>query len=217
MTFEIEKIIPLLEKEVEGYKVPIVDLIAVQTKDPYKVLVATILSARTKDEVTSKAATRLFKEAPDLAHLAELSEERISKLIYPVGFYKNKAGYLKKLPDELNKKFNNIIPDEVEQLVKLPGVGRKTANVILNTAFGEPTIAVDTHIFRVANRTRLARGKTPLAVEKRLLKFVPEEFLHDAHHWLILHGRYVCKARKPDCPSCVIAELCEYRGKTKAA
>jgi len=148
--------------------------------------------------------------------ILELGEAGLKAYIKTIGLFNSKAANIIKTCRILIDEHDGEVPRTREALEKLPGVGRKTANVILNTAFGEPTIAVDTHIFRVSNRTGLAPGPTPLAVEKRLLKFTAEEFKQDAHHWLILHGRYVCKARKPDCPHCVIADLCEYRPKTRA-
>ena len=141
--------------------------------------------------------------------MANLGEEKIAELIKSIGLYKNKAKFLQQTSQILHQNFNDNVPDDFELLQTLPGVGRKTANVIMNTAFGKPTIAVDTHIFRVANRTGLANGKTPLSVEKNLLKNIPDEFKLNAHHWLILHGRYVCKAQKPLCQTCCVAYLCE--------
>ena len=148
--------------------------------------------------------------------LLDLGVTRLKAYIKTIGLFNSKAENIIKTCRILLEKFDGDVPRTREELESLPGVGRKTANVILNTAFGEPTIAVDTHIFRVSNRTGIAKGKTPLEVEKRLVRLTPDEFKKDAHHWLILHGRYTCKARKPDCPVCVIADLCEYRHKTPA-
>jgi endonuclease-3 len=181
---------------------------------PFELLVAVILSAQATDVGVNKATARLFPDANTPEAILSLGEAGLKERIRTIGLYNSKASNIIKTCRILLDEHGGEVPRTREALEKLPGVGRKTANVILNTAFGEPTIAVDTHIFRVANRTKLATGKTPLAVEKRLVKFTPEEFRRDAHHWLILHGRYVCKARKPDCPNCAIFDLCEYRGKT---
>jgi endonuclease-3 len=182
---------------------------------PFELLVAVILSAQATDVGVNKATARLFPDANTPEAILSLGEAGLKERIRTIGLYNSKASNIIKTCRILLDEHGGEVPRTREALEKLPGVGRKTANVILNTAFGEPTIAVDTHIFRVANRTKLATGKTPLAVEKRLVKFTPEEFRRDAHHWLILHGRYVCKARKPDCPNCAIFDLCEYRGKTQ--
>lgn len=183
-------------------------------ESPFELLVAVILSAQATDVSVNKATAELFRVARTPQAMLDLGIRRLKSYIRTIGLYNNKAENIMKTCRILLEKFDGEVPRTREDLESLPGVGRKTANVILNTAFGEPTIAVDTHIFRVANRTGLAKGKTPLEVERRLIRLTPEAFRKDAHHWLILHGRYVCKARKPDCPSCVIADLCEYRAKT---
>lgn len=183
---------------------------------PFELLVAVILSAQATDVGVNKATAKLYPVASTPRAILELGEAGLKAYIKTIGLFNSKAANIIKTCRILIDEHDGEVPRTREALEKLPGVGRKTANVILNTAFGEPTIAVDTHIFRVSNRTGLAPGPTPLAVEKRLLKFTAEEFKQDAHHWLILHGRYVCKARKPDCPHCVIADLCEYRPKTSA-
>ncbi len=183
---------------------------------PFELLVAVILSAQATDVGVNKATAKLYPVASTPRAILELGEAGLKAYIKTIGLFNSKAANIIKTCRILIDEHDGEVPRTREALEKLPGVGRKTANVILNTAFGEPTIAVDTHIFRVSNRTGLAPGPTPLAVEKRLLKFTAEEFKQDAHHWLILHGRYVCKARKPDCPHCVIADLCEYRPKTRA-
>jgi endonuclease-3 len=182
---------------------------------PFELLVAVILSAQATDVGVNKATRRLFPAASTPADILALGVDGLSDYIRTIGLYNSKAKNIIETCRILLEEHGGKVPRDRDALEALPGVGRKTANVILNTAFGEPVIAVDTHIFRVANRTGLAKGKTPLEVEKRLSRLTPEEFLKDAHHWLILHGRYVCKARKPDCPSCIIADLCEYRRKTK--
>jgi endonuclease-3 len=182
----------------------------------FELLIAVILSAQATDRGVNIATRKLFPIANTPQALLALGEEGLLSYILTIGLYKNKGKNIIATCRLLIEQHGGEVPREREALEALPGVGRKTANVVLNTAFGEPTMAVDTHIFRVANRTGLAPGKTVLAVEKKLLKNVPSEFLQDAHHWLILHGRYVCKARKPNCPACPIADLCSYRRKTRA-
>jgi len=183
---------------------------------PFTLLVAVVLSAQATDAGVNKATPALFKAGPTPAKMAALGEEKIRELIKTIGLYRNKAKNVARLAEILVEEHDSVVPDTREALEALPGVGRKTANVVLNIAFGQPTIAVDTHIFRVGNRTKMAVGKNPLEVEKKLLKVVPDEWKLHAHHWLILHGRYTCKARKPDCPVCVVAELCPYKAKTIA-
>jgi len=183
---------------------------------PFELLIAVILSAQATDKSVNKATPSLFRAANTPAAILALGVAGLSPYIQSIGLYNSKAKNIIATCGQLLEQHAGEVPRLREALERLPGVGRKTANVILNTAFGEATIAVDTHIFRVANRTGLAPGKTVRAVEDKLLKVVPAEFARDAHHWLILHGRYVCKARKPDCPLCVIADLCEYRHKTRA-
>ena len=183
-------------------------------KSPFELLVAVILSAQATDKSVNKATANLFRAASTPAAMLDLGIEGLSTYIKSIGLYNSKAKNIIATCRLLLERHAGAVPRSREDLERLPGVGRKTANVILNTAFGEATIAVDTHIFRVANRTGLATGKTVRAVEEKLLKFVPPEFIRDAHHWLILHGRYVCKARSPACPTCSIADLCEYRHKT---
>ncbi|MGD8999140.1 MAG: endonuclease III [Granulosicoccaceae bacterium] len=184
-------------------------------QSPFELLVAVTLSAQATDVGVNKATAKLFPVAHTPEAILALGEAGLKKYIKTIGLYNSKAANIIKTCKILIDRHNGEVPQNRVALEALPGVGRKTANVILNTAFGEPTIAVDTHIFRVANRTGIAPGKNVLEVETKLLKFVPEEFRLDAHHWLILHGRYVCKARKPDCPGCIIRDLCEYRSKTK--
>jgi endonuclease III len=181
---------------------------------PFELLVAVVLSAQATDKSVNAATRKLYAVANTPAKLIALGPEKLEEFIKTIGLYRTKAKNLIALSRQLIDKHGGEVPRDRESLEALPGVGRKTANVVLNTAFGEPTIAVDTHIFRLANRINLAPGKDVLEVEQKLLKFVPEEFRLDAHHWLILHGRYVCKAQKPDCPRCIIRDLCEFRGKT---
>jgi endonuclease III len=181
---------------------------------PFELLIAVILSAQATDISVNKATSRLFPVANTPEAILALGEEGLKKYIKTIGLFNSKAENIIKTCKLLIEKHHSQVPEHQNELEALPGVGRKTANVVRNTAFGHATIAVDTHIFRVANRTNIAPGKTVLEVEKKLLKFVPEEFRHDAHHWLILHGRYTCIARKPRCGSCVIEDLCEYKHKT---
>lgn len=181
---------------------------------PFELMIAVILSAQSTDKGVNKATAQLFRIANTPKAILKLGENGLKKFIKTIGLYNAKAKNILAACKILVDKFNSEVPQNREALESLPGVGRKTANVILNTAFGQPTIAVDTHIFRVANRTGLAPGKTPLAVEKKLIEYTPREFLKDAHHWLVLHGRYICIARKPRCPICPIAKWCEYPDKT---
>ena len=181
----------------------------------FELLIAVMLSAQATDISVNLATEKLYKVANTPQTILDLGERKLKTYIRHIGLYNSKAANVIKTCKLLVDIHNSQVPRSREDLEALPGVGRKTANVILNTAFGEPTIAVDTHIFRVSNRTRLAPGKTPLAVEKSLLKFVPAEFQQHAHHWLILHRRYTCTARSPKCHECSIFELCEYRGKNK--
>ncbi len=178
-------------------------------RTPFELLIAVVLSAQATDVSVNKATATLYKVADTPKKLLDLGEADLKEHIRRIGLYQTKAKNIIALCRLLLEKHGGEVPAEREALEALPGVGRKTANVVLNTAFGQPTIAVDTHIFRVANRTGLAPGKTVLEVEQKLLKTTPDEFKHDAHHWLILHGRYVCKARNPDCPNCLIRDLCD--------
>ena len=179
----------------------------------FELLIAVILSAQATDVSVNKATEKLFPVANTAQGIVDLGLERLKEYIKSIGLYNSKAQNVIKTCELLIKQYQGEVPNNREALEALPGVGRKTANVVLNTAFGQPTMAVDTHIFRVANRTGLAKGKTPLAVELGLLKNIEPEFLHDAHHWLILHGRYVCTARNPHCSTCIIQDLCEYPDK----
>jgi endonuclease-3 len=180
---------------------------------PYELLVAVVLSAQATDKSVNQATAKLFPATPE--KIVKLGVAGLEPYIKSIGLYPTKAKNVVALSQMILNEHCGAVPQNRAALERLPGVGRKTANVVLNTAFGQPTVAVDTHIFRVANRTGLAPGKDVLEVEQKLLKFTPPEFLHNAHHWLILHGRYVCLARKPDCPKCLIRDLCEYRGKTQ--
>jgi len=180
---------------------------------PFQLLVAVILSAQATDKSVNLATAPLFREAPTPAAMAALGVAGLTPYIQRIGLYQTKAKNVIATCQRLIEHHGGEVPDNREALEALPGVGRKTANVVLNTAFGQPTMAVDTHIFRVANRIKLAPGRTVLAVEQKLLKVIPAEFLHDAHHWLILHGRYTCTARKPKCGDCLIHDLCEWKDK----
>lgn len=180
---------------------------------PFELLIAVILSAQATDISVNKATAKLYPVANTPQALLDLGLEQLKNYIKSIGLYNSKAQNIIKTCELLLEHHQGKVPDQREALEALPGVGRKTANVVLNTAFGQPTMAVDTHIFRVANRTGIAKGKTPLAVEQGLLKNIEPEFLQDAHHWLILHGRYVCTARNPQCSTCLIRDLCEYKDK----
>lgn len=184
---------------------------------PFELLIAVILSAQATDKSVNKATQKLFTVANTPKKIGRLGLAHLKKYIKTIGLYNTKAKNIQQTCKILLQQYQGKVPDDRDKLESLPGVGRKTANVILNTAFNQATIAVDTHIFRVCNRTGLAPGKTPLAVEKTLLKVVPKIYLKDAHHWLVLHGRYTCLARKPKCPECMINALCEYRQKTVLA
>ncbi|MBV1886053.1 MAG: endonuclease III [Parvibaculaceae bacterium] len=185
--------------------------------NPYTLLVAVTLSAQATDVGVNKATDALFKIVQHPSDMVELGEDKVREMIKTIGLYRNKAKNVVGLSYQLLEKHNGEVPDNREALEALPGVGRKTANVVLNTAFGHLTMAVDTHIFRLGNRTGLAPGKNVLEVEKKLLKAIPKHYMLNAHHWLILHGRYVCKARKPECYRCLLVDLCHFKGKTTAA
>ena len=210
---EIKQIYKILKKETKNYKVPVVDLIEIQTKDPFKVLLATILSARTKDETTIKACTKLFKKVQKPEDLEKLTEKEIQKLIYPVGFYKTKAKHLKKLPEILKREFNNQIPDNIDDLLKLPGVGRKTANLVVAVAFQKPAICVDTHVHRIMNRIGYVKTKTPLETEMELRKKLPEEYWTTINSRLVAFGQHLCTPIKPKCHKCPIKNYCHFSQK----
>lgn len=213
MSINLESFILALEQEVVNYHTPIVDLIAVQTRDPFKVLVATILSARTRDETTAMASRRLFNEASDIHALAGLSEERIRALIRPVGFFNNKAKYLCRLPGAL-KPYADKVPDELEELLKLPGVGRKTANLVLAVAFGKPAICVDTHVHRIMNLWGFVNTKTPEATEKALCKILPIKYWTRINSIIVAFGQERCKPVAPQCDCCLFKQECPGNGVT---
>jgi endonuclease-3 len=182
--------------------------------NPFTLLVAVVLSAQATDKGVNRATKELFRLADSPEKMSGLGEDRVRELIKTIGLFRTKAKNVIALSDQLIAQHGGQVPTSREALEALPGVGRKTANVVLNIAFGEPTIAVDTHLFRVSNRTGLAPGANPLAVETALLKRVPQRFMRHAHHWLILHGRYICVARKPRCPDCLVADVCRFKDKT---
>ena len=185
-------------------------------KDPYTLLIAVVLSAQATDSSVNKVTPALFAAADTPEKMVALGEKAVTDKIKTIGLYRNKAKNVIALSERLVEEHGGAVPQSREALEMLPGVGRKTANVVLNVAFGEPTIAIDTHIFRVSNRTGLAPGKTPLRVEETLERVVPERYKHNCHHWLILHGRYVCKSRKPECWRCIIKDICTFKPKTSA-
>lgn len=205
---DINLFVQVLENEVRSYRVPVVDLIAVQTKDPYRVLVATILSARTRDEVTAVAADRLFAQAPDLAALSRIQESDLARLIRPVGFFRAKAGYLSRLAAAVDDRFGGRIPETVEELVQLPGVGRKTANLVVSVAFLKPAICVDTHVHRIMNIWGYVATKTPLATEMALRQTLPERHWRKINSLLVAFGQGTCRPVAPHCDRCVLADRC---------
>jgi endonuclease III len=213
MNLDIDRFMTIIAKEVKGYRVPVVDLIAVQTKDPFKVLVATILSARTKDKTTARAAERLFAKAPDRKSLALLSREEISGLIYPVGFYQTKAGHLERLPAALAA-FDGKVPSEIDDLLTLPGVGRKTANLVRTIAFGLPAICVDTHVHRIMNIWGYVRTKTPLETEMALRAQLPPQYWLTVNSMLVAFGQGTCTPVAPHCDLCPLDPLCPKLGVT---
>lgn len=212
--FEIGVVLPRLAEAVQALTVPVVDLIAVQTHDPFKILVATILSARTKDETTAKAAARLFAQAGDPAALESLGEERIAKLIYPVGFFRTKARHLAQLPGVLQERFGGVIPQTVEELCALPGVGRKTANLVVTVAFKKPAVCVDTHVHRIMNIWGYVHTKTPLETEMALRQKLPEQYWLTVNSILVAFGQGICLPVRPHCDVCPVLAWCPQRGVT---
>ena len=186
-------------------------------QSPFELLVAVVLSAQATDKSVNLATEKLFPVANTPQAILNLGVDGLIPYIKTIGLYRNKAKNVVALSQQIIERFKGEVPRTRQELESLPGVGRKTANVVLNVAFGEPTIAVDTHIFRVSNRTKFTTGKTPEEVEKKLVRYVPVEFKKDAHHWLLLHGRYCCKATRPDCPHCPIFDLCEFKGKDSSS
>lgn len=214
MTFPIETILPILECEIRSYQVPVVDLIAAQTKDPFKVLVATILSARTKDEVTAAASRRLFARACNVGALAQLTVNDLEQILFPVGFFRNKAQFLSKLPSVLIEQFGGVVPCDIESLLKLPGVGRKTANLVVAVAFNEPAICVDTHVHRIMNIWGYVQTVTPLQTEMVLRQILPEHYWTRINSILVAFGQGTCRSQRPHCDRCVIADFCPRIGVT---
>ncbi len=213
MAIDIAYFIETLKKEVARLKVPVVDLLAVQTRSPFKILVATILSARTKDEVTAGACERLFKLAPDAGHLEKLSEETIRELIFPVGFYKSKAKYLYQLSSALEA-FNGKVPEKIDDLVTLPGVGRKTANLVRSVAFDLDAVCVDTHVHRIMNIWGYVRTRNPLETEKALRKKLPKKYWKQVNGILVAFGQGICRPVGPLCDQCVLDKDCPKKGVT---
>ncbi len=213
MPVDISRFIQILKAEVANYQVPVVDLIAVQTNSPFKVLVATILSARTKDEVTAQASARLFKEAGSATQLAALSQDHIQELIFPVGFYKSKAGYLANLPAALDV-FDGQVPRTIDELVTLPGVGRKTANLVMSQAFDLDAICVDTHVHRIMNIWGYVKTKNPLETETALRKKLPKKHWKTVNGILVAFGQGTCRPIGPHCESCVLKDFCPKKGVT---
>ena len=214
MAFPLENILPLLEREVSDYQVPVVDLIAVQTRDPFKVLIATILSARTKDEVTAAAARRLFARAGTVDELADLTIEELEGLIHPVGFFRNKAKYLHQLPTVLTENFGGVVPQDIDALLTLPGVGRKTANLVVAVAYGKPAICVDTHVHRIMNIWGVVETATPLQTEMALRQILPERYWISINSTLVAFGQKTCTPLRPHCDRCVVASWCPKIGVT---
>ena len=214
MTFPLHDVLSLLKKEVQGYRVPVVDLIAAQTSDPFKILVATLLSARTKDEVTAAASRRLFAQAGTVEALARLTVEELEQLIYPVGFYRNKARFLRQLPVVLQERFAGAIPQDIGALTTLPGVGRKTANLVLAVAFKKPAICVDTHVHRITNIWGVVKTATPLQTEMALRRILPEPSWAEVNGILVAFGQGTCTPVRPHCDRCVVANWCPRTGVT---
>jgi endonuclease III len=208
----INKIYKILEQKFTKYKAPIIDLIEMQTKDPFKILVGTILSARTKDKTTAEVTGRLFLVINKPADFNKYSIEEIEEIIYPVGFFRNKAKQLKKLPEVLKNKFNNQIPDEINELVQLPGVGRKTANLVRTIAFKKPAICVDTHVHRISNRLGYVKTKSPLETEMALREKLPKKYWINYNSYLVAFGQNHCTPRNPKCDSCLIFDECKRVG-----
>lgn len=212
MTRRIDRIYRILEREFAARRMPVVDLIQVQTRDPFHVLTATILSSRTRDQTTSEAAARLFARVHNPADLRALSQHEIERLIFPVGFYQNKAKFLKQLPDALDRHYGGTIPDTVDALIRLPGVGRKTANLVVAIGFNKPAICVDVHVHRIMNRLGYVRTKTPLETEMRLRDTLPERYWISINSYMVSFGQHCCTPRNPRCDRCPLELLCERVG-----
>ncbi len=216
MQRDIEKIFDILKEELKDYTIPVAEQINIKTKKPFFVLIGTILSARTKDEVTAKASNKLFKKVKNIDELEKLTTKQIEKLIYPVGFYKTKAEHLKLLPKILKDRFDEIIPSEIDELIKLPGVGRKTANLVRSIAFNKPAICVDTHVHRIMNRLGYVKTNTPLKTEMKLRRKLPEELWNLTNYLLVILGQNICKPITPSCSRCPVNKLCPKNGVNKS-
>lgn len=210
----VDNIFAKLDSIVPGLDVPVIELVESQTKDPFKILVATILSARTKDGTTAEVCRELFKKIDKPEDLKKYRVSQLAKMIYPVGFFKNKAQYLRDLPDALDQQYNGVIPDDVDALTKLPGVGRKTANLVVAVAFRKPAICVDIHVHRICNRLGLVRTKNPLQTEMRLRKTLPKKYWLRINWYLVAYGQSICTPVSPHCSSCKIQEYCKRIGVT---
>lgn len=206
---DLDHVFPLLKKEFESHNAPIMDLVAAQTRDPFHVLVGTILSARTKDECTAGAVGRLFRKVSGPDDLERLSEDEIAGLIYPVGFYRTKAQNLKKLPGVLRERFGGVLPDTVEELCELPGVGRKTANLVVSLGFDKPAICVDVHVHRISNRFGLLKTGTPLETEMKLREILPVKYWQGWNSYLVAFGQTRCRPRNPVCEGCPLRRWCD--------
>lgn len=215
MGINIDKIVSSLKKEFKTHQMPIVDLIHAQTKDPFKILVTTILSARTKDVITAEVVKKLFQRVDDYHDLEEMSLEEIESAIFKIGFFRNKAKYLKKLPEILEKEFAGKVPDKIDDLVKLPGVGRKTANLVRAIAFEKPAICVDVHVHRICNRLGYINTNTPFETEMKLREILPKKHWIPFNSILVSHGQNICKPRKPMCSKCIIYKECQQVGVDK--
>ncbi len=216
MAVDIDSIIRILRKETEKYTVPVVDLINVQTNSPFKVLIATILSSRTNDATTATVSERLFKRIKKISDLDDISYTELVSLLYPVGFYKTKAKHLKQLPSVLDEAFSGTIPQTVEELIMLPGVGRKTANLVVAVAFEKPAICVDTHVHKIMNRLDYVQTKTPLETEMMLREKLPQKYWRDVNRLFVAFGQQVCRPVSPYCSFCPINTYCKRRGVTQS-
>jgi endonuclease III len=208
---DIRKVHSVLKKEFVRFRMPVVDIIEIQTRDPFKVLITTILSARTRDQTTTAAAQRLFSSVKTIEDLDGISQKRLERLIFPVGFYRDKARHLKQLPDAISRLFNGTIPDTVEELVKLPGVGRKTANLVVAVAFHKPAVCVDVHVHRICNRLGYVKTKTPFETEMRLREILPEDLWLTFNSFLVSFGQHTCLPINPRCDVCPVFRWCDRR------
>ena len=211
----ISEVYKILEEQLKDYTIPLAEQIHVKTKKPFFVLIGTILSARTKDETTAKVCNKLFKKVKNLNDLEKIEIKKLEKLLYPVGFYKQKAIYLKSLPEIIKNEFDGDIPSEIEELIKLPGVGRKTANLVRSVAFNLPGICVDTHVHRIFNRIGFIETKNPLETEIILKKKIPEDLWNQTNYLFVILGQNICKPITPICRNCPINKFCSFKNKTK--